>query len=91
MGEKMKNCWCFMTPTARCKSVWAVCNKCERQDLSRKEYWVRIVPDVFDSLDDLTKVLRKQGKIIVKCKQGIHDIEVERTWFAKKGLKEPEP
>lgn len=82
MGELMKNCWLFMP-----NSVWVVCNKC--YEIGRKDnYWTQVVPSPY-SLSDFMNASRG-GKIVIRCKQDLHDIIIQRVWFAREGMREPE-
>lgn len=84
MGELMKNCWLFMP-----NSVWVVCNKCYEIGLRRKDnYWTQVVPSPY-SLSDFMNASRG-GKIVIRCKQDLHDIIIQRVWFAREGMREPE-
>ena len=89
MGETMKNCWCFLDYKGVCKSVWAVCTKCEEQGLDRDDYWINVVPNTIRTLDDLIREINQNGEVTVRCNQGTHDIIIQRYWFARKGMEEP--
>ena len=90
MGEKMNNCWCFVDGRGVCKSVWAVCTKCEEQGLDRDDYWINLVPNAINTFDDFIKETNRRGQLIIRCNQGRHDVVIRRHWFARKGMEEPE-
>lgn len=93
MSERMYNCWCFIDEFGRCKSVWAVCHRCEAQRLPRNVYWTKLVPTKrYPTCGDFDREIKRTGEVIVRCGnlQESHEIVIRRRWFARKGMKEPE-
>jgi hypothetical protein len=89
MGDIRKNCWCFGDATHPCKRVWVVCTRCEKQRLDRDDYWVNVVPNKFNTFEDFSKEIKRNGEVIVRCNQGIHEIAIQNPYFKKKPMIEP--